>query len=528
MKVLTYSGLLSMMLMLGCYPAALRDAYELPAETEAVQALPVTGVEEDKPPPGTPAETKVPLPNSEGSSTRTLPINLPTALRLAGVNPLDTALASERLQQAEAELQRAQVLWLPTIFLGADYFRHDGRIQDVAGHLFDTSKQSLMLGASPGVLFAVTDAIYAPLVARQVTAARQSELQAVRNDVLLEVAEAYFAVQQARGEVLGLAATLQRTEDLGKRVDRLVEAGLVPGLERSRVTAEIARRRQALENAYERWKVASAELNRILRLEATALVVPLEPPHWRIELVEPNRGLDDLAAVALRNRPELASQRALVEATLTQVRQERWRPLLPTVVIRGAATNPGGTLAGGYFGGGLNDDLGAFGWRNSIDFQLLWQFQNLGLGNDAVVRQQEAVHQQALLQFFRLRDRILAQVVQAHAQLQSALRRVRLAEEELKQALATVQISLEGIQQTKAIGGVPVLVIRPQEVVAAIGQLDQAYRDYYAAVADINRAQFRLYHALGQPAQLLIESAARSEKPRSEAPTHDQPAKPQP
>jgi outer membrane protein TolC len=528
MKVLTYSGLLSVMLMLGCYPAALRDAYELPAETEAVQALPVTGVEEDKPPPGTPAETKVPLPNSEGSSTRTLPINLPTALRLAGVNPLDIALASERLQQAEAELQRAQVLWLPTIFLGADYFRHDGRIQDVAGHLFDTSKQSLMLGASPGVLFAVTDAIYAPLVARQVTAAKQSELQAVRNDVLLEVAEAYFAVQQARGEVLGLAATLQRTEDLGKRVDRLVEAGLVPGLERSRVTAEIARRRQALENAYERWKVASAELNRILRLEATALVVPLEPPHWRIELVEPNRDLDDLAAVALRNRPELASQRALVEATLTQVRQERWRPLLPTVVIRGAATNPGGTLAGGYFGGGLNDDLGAFGWRNSIDFQLLWQFQNLGLGNDAVVRQQEAVHQQALLQFFRLRDRILAQVVQAHAQLQSALRRVRLAEEELKQALATVQISLEGIQQTKAIGGVPILVIRPQEVVAAIGQLDQAYRDYYAAVADSNRAQFRLYHALGQPAQLLIESAARSEKPRSEAPAHDQPAKPQP
>jgi outer membrane protein TolC len=350
----------------------------------------------------------------------------------------------------------------------------------------------------------------------------------VRNDVLLEVAEAYFAVQQARGEVLGLAVTLQRTEDLGKRVDRLVEAGLVPGLERSRVTAEIARRRQALENAYERWKVASAEFNRILRLEATALVVPLELPHWRIELVEPNRDLDDLAAVALRNRPELASQRALVEATLTQVRQERWRPLLPTVVIRGAATNPGGTLAGGYFGGGLNDDLGAFGWRNSIDFQLLWQFQNLGLGNDAVVRQQEAVHQQALLQFFRLRDRILAQVVQAHAQLQSALRRVRLAEEELKQALATVQISLEGIQQTQAIGGVPVLVIRPQEVVAAIGQLDQAYRDYYAAVADSNRAQFRLYHALGQPAQLLIESAARSEKPRSEAPTHDQPAKPQP
>ena len=47
------------------------------------------------------------------------------------------------------------------------------------------------------------------------------------------------------------------------------------------------------------------------------------------------------------------------------------------------------------------------------------------------------------------------------------------------------------------------LVFRPQEAVAAVAALDQAYRDYYAAVADPNRAQFRLYRALGHPAQGL-------------------------
>jgi hypothetical protein len=42
-------------------------------------------------------------------------------------------------------------------------------------------------------------------------------------------------------------------------------------------------------------------------------------------------------------------------------------------------------------------------------------------------------------------------------------------------------------------------------VVAAVGALAQAYVDYYGAIADYDRAQFRLYHALGHPAQALAE-----------------------
>jgi hypothetical protein len=35
--------------------------------------------------------------------------------------------------------------------------------------------------------------------------------------------------------------------------------------------------------------------------------------------------------------------------------------------------------------------------------------------------------------------------------------------------------------------------------------LAQAYTDYYGAVADFNRAQFRLYRALAYPAQVLLD-----------------------
>ncbi len=46
-------------------------------------------------------------------------------------------------------------------------------------------------------------------------------------------------------------------------------------------------------------------------------------------------------------------------------------------------------------------------------------------------------------------------------------------------------------------------LVRPQEVVASLQALSQAYMDYYGAVADYDRSQFRLYHALGHPAQSL-------------------------
>jgi len=138
-----------------------------------------------------------------------------------------------------------------------------------------------------------------------------------------------------------------------------------------------------------------------------------------------DRPVDDLIPVALTSRPELAAQQALVRAALERLRQEKMRPLLPSVLLRGASTPVTGTLAGGTFGGGLNDSINHFGARGDFDLQLLWEFQNLGFGNRARVAEQRAEHQLALLEAFRLQDRVAAEVVQAHAQVVSAAERAR-------------------------------------------------------------------------------------------------------
>ena len=192
------------------------------------------------------------------------PINLPTALKLAGAEPLDIAIATARLQAASAQLQRANVLWLPSVQFGGDYFRQDGQIQDVVGNVFGTSKSTLMVGAGPNLTFAVSDAIFAPLAARQVLRARESGVQTAINDSLFAVATAYFDVQQARGRIAGTIDTVKRAEELARRIEKLGGA-LVPAVEINRVRAELARRRQAVELALESRDTSSAELARLPR-----------------------------------------------------------------------------------------------------------------------------------------------------------------------------------------------------------------------------------------------------------------------
>lgn len=471
----------------------------LAAGVRTQETLPAPRANAPAPPPITPIS--VPLPQAVAGD-RPLPINLPSALQLTNARALDIALASQRIRVAAAQLDRAKVLWLPSIQMGLDYFRHDGQIQNVEGNIFGASKSSLMIGAAPIAVFSVSDAIFAPLVSRQVVRARQSDLQAATNDSTLAVAEAYFNVQQARGELAGALDAARRSEELVRRATQLAE-GLVPPVEASRARTENARRRQAVQAAQARWRGASADLVRVLRLDPAALVEPLEPPHLQITLLAVEQQVDDLIPIALTNRPELASRQALVAATLEKLRQERLRPLVPSVQLRGAATNPAGTLAGGYFGAGRNSHLGDFGARSDFDIQVLWELQNLGLGNRARVNEQRAEQQVAMLELFRIQDRVAAEVAQAHADLQSAAARVKDAEDGLTNALDSAEKNFEGLGQTRRAGNLVILVIRPQEAVQAVQALAQAYADYFSSVGDYNRSQFRLYRALGHPAQLI-------------------------
>ena len=140
---------------------------------------------------------------------------------------------------------------------------------------------------------AVTDAIFEPLAARQVLNSRQFDIQAAKNDALLQTAEAYFKVHQYRGMYAGALYCIERGHDLVARITHL-SRDLVPTVEVDRARNMVADLEQQAASAREAWRVHSADLTQVLRLDPRAVVVPLEHDHLQITLIDPARTLDDL------------------------------------------------------------------------------------------------------------------------------------------------------------------------------------------------------------------------------------------
>jgi outer membrane protein TolC len=435
-----------------------------------------------------------------------LPINLATALRLADARPLVVQAAQVSVAIDLARLARAEILWLPTVYAGADYQRHDGAMQGTSGSFDVNSRNQLLLGVGAQAVFAATDAIFEPLAARREVAARQIGVQAARNDALVQVAEAFFQVQQARGRLAGYQDSLAKARELVRKISSLGQA-LVPALEAERARTTLYELEQQAAQAREDWRFASATLTRLLRLRPGVIVAPAEPPHLQVTLVNPDAAVDQLIPIGLTNRPELAAQQEIVQATLIRLKQEKLRPLIPSLVLQSAAV-PGNRLGAGAYSAGKDDYLNRHHSRSDWDVEILWEFRNLGFGNLGLIEERRGQHQQALIDLFRVQDLIASEVVQAQAQVEGAGRRLTAAEAGLKSAKASYEGNVRGLSETVRLGQVLTLVNRPQEVLSALTQLQQAYNNFFAAVNDYNRAQFRLFRAMGYPAEGVAHHAA--------------------
>jgi outer membrane protein TolC len=471
----------------------------------------------NSPVPSSPSAQPITPPPSRVLDLRTrtarpiYPINLAGALRLAGARDLDIAIARERIAKAVADLAGARVLWLPSFFIGPSWARHDGQIQDNKGNVFTTSRSSFFIGGNasaggavyatppgggtaPGLsslsaVLRISDAIFEPMAARQIVAARNANLTTTANDTLLELTEAYFDLQQAAGRVAIAREALDNAEALVDLTAAYVESGKGLEADHRRSLTERDRRKQDLADAVGQWKVASAELVRRTRLDPRIVVAPVEPPEAVIRMVPPDCPLDDLIVLGLRSRPELAEAQALVQATLIRLKQARLRPLVPSLAVRFAA---------GGFGGGVNSFFGDFNGRQDTDAQLYWELQNFGLGDRAIIRGRAAEQRAAVFAQIKLQDRVAAEVVAAYEAITAAEERFQEAGRALPEALRSLSLNLDNIRQGAGLPGGTL----PIEVLQPIQALAQARTNYLDAVLALNRAQSRLYRAVGRPPTL--------------------------
>jgi outer membrane protein TolC len=495
-------------------------------------------LEKPAPPGGETIDLKPP-PTEPGDLR--LPINLATALRLADARPLIVALAQASAWMSEADLQKAKVLWVPSLNFGFDYIRHDGYGPDFnrgvniptgenalgqnspgsfgkplnnninlffagGGMTFTPSTPNYFYQPVPGgpllpspQMQAVTDMIFEPLRARQTLNSARWDIQGAKNDALLMTAQAYFNVHKYRGQYAVAIDAVQRGRKLVREIADL-SRDLVSAVEIDRARNLLADLEQNAVSARQNWRIASAALTRVLRLDPRAVVEPLENDHMQLTMIDPSRSLDDLIPIGLTNRPELAKHQALVQATLVAIRKEKLRPLLPSVLFNGFETPYELMQAMGY-GQGSGGKLNEWNFRNDITPQVLWTPENLGLGNLADIKEQRGMASAMIVELFKVQDAVAGDVTRAQADLQSAAARVVQAEREVRGALVNYNGNVEGLRQTERFGNVLIQLFRPQEAVFALQLLMMAYDNYIATVAEYNTAQFELFHALGYPAQ---------------------------
>jgi outer membrane protein TolC len=509
---------IAVVLLVRVEAAAGADQPPVPPSTIPPTVARVNQAERDLPPPLPPSLSPAPGRGTGGEGANPLatdlklkaapmapkdlrfPINLATALRLSDARPLVVAAAQAGVWMAEAELTRAKVLWLPTLNVGFDYLRHDGGGPDFNKGIMTAPSVNFFYGGG-GLTgsIPIADAIFQPLAARQVLNARHWDIQTAKNDALLQTSDAYFLVHQYRGMYAGALYTVERGRDLVERIAQLSKE-LVPRVEIDRARNMLADLEQQSVSARQEWRVQSANLTQVLRLDPRAVLEPLEHDHAQITLIDPGRPLDDLMAVSLTNRPELASNKALVEAAVAEIRAEKTRPFLPNLLLNGFQT-PNELLQAGIFGIGPNSSLNQWRGRVDVSLQPLWQLDALGIGNLARIKEARGVESRAIIEFLRTQDMVAADVTRAQARVQSAAARVIQADRSLRTGIITFNGTFEGLRQTSRFGDVLVLVNRPQEAVFALQLLKVAFDEYFTTVAEYNRGQFELFHALGYPAR---------------------------
>jgi outer membrane protein TolC len=445
------------------------------------------------------------LPAAESNQTEAtvkgkesaLSIDLPTALRLVNASNPTIALARERVAEAYARLDQAKALWLPTLESVTAYNRHDGRIQNSTGIVFDTSKSNFFEGGGAVMRWQSSDVLFGPLIARRLVQAQEDASRAVTDDVQLDVALTYLDLLRVYGALAINADTLARAEDMAYAArSAIAEGKSKTGADLNRAMTEVHVRREERRDLQGQAAEVSARLAQLLLLEPTVDLHPADPAIVPIVLIPDGEvPLDELVATGLLNRPELAESRALVTAALARWHQAKVSPLLPRIEV---------SYVAGTFGGGLNGDLSHFGSRGDGLAQAVWELPGLGAGYLAQTRVQRSQYNQANFHVSEVQAQVAAEVTaaakfalsrrQALDDAQDAVRQASIMWRKLKEA----SFGLRGREGR----------FDPLEPLLAEQALAQARAQYLFQVIEYNKAQFRLYRAMGQPPASALPKAA--------------------
>jgi outer membrane protein TolC len=428
---------------------------------------------------------------------RNRPIDLNTALRLAGVQNPQLLIARQRVVEAAAQRQLAAAQILPSLNMGTNYDSHSGALQQSNGNILSVNRSAVYVGAGAGAVAAgtvsvpgvvlqgnVAVGVFGFLTSRQVVLQRQFASEAVRNQTFLQTTLAYSELLRAEGR----RAVAIQVRDEAKRVAELTRAYANAGEGRDadahRALTELETRETDIKEAEGAMLTASARLCYVLNVDPSLRLHPTDAwvvPH---PIVPDPMPVSQLIALGLLQRPELKERRAAIREAFLALEGAKLLPFSPTILI--------GYSSGG-FGGGSNlvrPVFGGVGGRSDFDVMAYWTLQNLGVGNVALINLGKARLGVTQYQQIAILDLVRAEVAEAYAKTHARFAQIATSERAVQSGTRGFREDLQRIENTVA----PAI-----ETINSLDLLARARYAYLDSIVDYDRAQFELYVALGQP-----------------------------
>lgn len=406
-------------------------------------------------------------------------VDLPTVMKLAGANNDEIELERVRHVESIAESKQAWQRFWPSLSLGAGYRGHEGRVQDVGGAVFNTSKQQYTVGATILIDWSPGDLYYSALAAQQKALAAAQLAEKSRRDIVTQATTRYFDLLSAEAALAIIEDDLRLTLEYEKQIKGAVEAGTSFRADLLRVQTQASRAKLAIRQHQERRDLAAAALAETLRLPPQTELRPAKADLVPVRL-NGKTGVATLLSQAAQHRPEIKAAAAASTAAGLEQDRAHVAPLIPNVQA--------GYTTGGL-GGGYSGQWGSFGGTQDFYVGLGWKIGPGGLFDRQRQNIADAREEATQLQSGQIKAAIGREVVEAAAKAQSAADQIAINDEAVNAAEEMTTLARQ--RQASQLGVV-------LEYLLAREELTRARQSRVQAVTDFNKAQHELKRAVGK------------------------------
>ena len=357
---------------------------------------------------------KAPAPSAPEAEPKSIlqpgemPIDLESALRLAGAENPELLLARTRITEVDAARQLAVAQLLPNINLGTNYDAHVGPLQQSNGNILNVNRDAMYLGLGanataagtvniPGLSYNlnVGESWYGYLVTKQRLQTTRNLSDAVRNDVLLRVCLGYLELLRNDGRREIAKKNRNEAAELARVTRVFSDKGQGRKADADRAAVELRKREYEFTQTEADTLTSSARLAQLLNIDPSTRLKPIDGWVVPTPVVQDTIPLPELLRIALMNRPELLARRSEITGAMYELSLAKVLPFSPNMIV--------GYSAGGY-GGGSNlvaDQPGFINGsgqlttgprfsgllgRSDVDVVMYWTFRNMGVGNLALIR----------------------------------------------------------------------------------------------------------------------------------------------